>query len=103
MNLRAIGCNVESAGVELREKLAFDDAKLRRALAELSARYGVEAVILGTCNRVELYLGRPEVGAPSTRRWWPSSSPKCTGCRRSAFTPICTNMPTPRRSGTCSG
>ena len=64
MNLRAIGCNVESAGVELREKLAFDDAKLRRALAELSARYGVEAVILGTCNRVELYLGRPEVGAP---------------------------------------
>ena len=28
MNLRAIGCNVESAAVELREKLAFDAAKL---------------------------------------------------------------------------
>jgi len=64
MNLRAIGCNVASAPVELREKLAFDDAKLRAALAELSARYGVEAAILGTCNRVELYLARPETGAP---------------------------------------
>jgi len=77
MNLRAIGCNVESAGVELREKLAFDDAKLRGALGELSARYGVEAVILGTCNRVELYLGRPEVGHRSTLRWWPNSSARC--------------------------
>jgi glutamyl-tRNA reductase len=64
MNLRAIGCNVASAPVELREKLAFDDAKLRAALAELTARYGVEAAILGTCNRVELYLARPETGAP---------------------------------------
>ena len=35
MNLRAIGCNVASAAVELRERLAFDDAKLRFALAEL--------------------------------------------------------------------
>ncbi len=64
MNLRAIGCNVESADVELREKLAFDAAKLRYALAELPARYGAEAVVLGTCNRVELYLARPEDEAP---------------------------------------
>lgn len=64
MNLRAIGCNVASAPVELREKLAFDEAKMRAALAELAARYGVEAAILGTCNRVELYLARPETGAP---------------------------------------
>ena len=64
MNLRAIGCNVATAPVELREKLAFDEAKLHAALAELTARYGVEAAILGTCNRVELYLGCPEVGAP---------------------------------------
>ncbi|MDB5313143.1 MAG: glutamyl-tRNA reductase [Gemmataceae bacterium] len=64
MNLRAIGCNVESAAVELREKLVFDEPKLRRALAELTARYGAEAVVLGTCNRVELYLARPEDGSP---------------------------------------
>lgn len=64
MNLRAIGCNVQSASVELREKLAFDGPKLARALAELPARYGAEAVVLGTCNRVELYLARPDVDAP---------------------------------------
>ncbi|MBA4188081.1 MAG: glutamyl-tRNA reductase [Planctomycetaceae bacterium] len=64
MNLRAIGCNVESATVELREKLAFDATKLARALAELPARYGTEAVVLGTCNRVEIYLARPEEDAP---------------------------------------
>lgn len=64
MNLRAIGCNVQSASVELREQLAFDEPKLARALAELPARYGAEAVILGTCNRVELYLARPEEDAP---------------------------------------
>ncbi len=64
MNLRAIGCNVASADVAVREKLAFNDAKLRYALTELNARYGVEAVVLGTCNRVELYLARPEDGAP---------------------------------------
>ncbi|MFO0797914.1 MAG: glutamyl-tRNA reductase [Gemmataceae bacterium] len=64
MNLRAIGCNVGSAPVELREKLAFDADKTARALAELTARYGAEAVVLGTCNRVELYLARPETGAP---------------------------------------
>src|SRR5579872_1818587 len=60
MNLRAIGCNVDSAPVEIREKLAFDNAKLTRALAELTARYGADAVVLGTCNRVELYLARNE-------------------------------------------
>jgi glutamyl-tRNA reductase len=64
VNLRAIGCNVESASVELREKLAFDAAKLAHALAELPARYGAEAVVLGTCNRVEVYLARPEEEAP---------------------------------------
>lgn len=64
MNLRAIGCNVASASVEVRERLAFDGPKLWAALAELTARYGVEAAVLGTCNRVELYLARPEVGSP---------------------------------------
>lgn len=64
MNLRAIGCNVESAAVELREKLAFDDTKTQKALAELNARFAAEAVILGTCNRVEIYVSRPEAVAP---------------------------------------
>ncbi len=64
MNLRTIGCNVDSAPVEIREKLAFDSAKLAYALAEVPARYGAEAVVLGTCGRVELYIARTEVDAP---------------------------------------
>ncbi len=64
MNLRAIGCNVSSASVELREKLAFDAPKTQRALAELNARFAAEAVVLGTCNRVEIYVARQDTVAP---------------------------------------
>jgi glutamyl-tRNA reductase len=45
--------------VELRERLGFDENKLPRALEAINARYDCEAVILSTCNRVELYLARP--------------------------------------------
>jgi glutamyl-tRNA reductase len=58
MMLLAVGCNYRNTPVDLRERLAFDAAVLPRALDELNARYGCEAVILSTCNRVELYLGR---------------------------------------------
>ncbi|MBP3960201.1 glutamyl-tRNA reductase [Gemmata sp. G18] len=64
MNLRAIGCNVASAAVELRERLAFNPEKTQRALAELNARFAAEAVILDTCNRVEIYVSRQETVAP---------------------------------------
>src|SRR5262249_35293094 len=57
MMLLTVGCNFRDTPVELREKLAFAEAGLPRTLSELSVRYGCEAVILSTCNRVELYLG----------------------------------------------
>jgi glutamyl-tRNA reductase len=59
MMLHALGCNFRATPVELRERLAFDESSLPRALNELVARYDWEAVILSTCNRVELYLARP--------------------------------------------
>jgi glutamyl-tRNA reductase len=58
MKLLLVGCNYETAPIDLREKLAFDGPKLPFALRELESRYGCEAVILSTCNRVELYLAR---------------------------------------------
>ena len=58
MKLLLVGCNYRTAPIEMREKLAFDGPKLPAALAELETRYGCEAVILSTCNRVELYLAR---------------------------------------------
>jgi glutamyl-tRNA reductase len=60
MMLVVVGCNFRDTPLELRERLAFDGDKLPRALLDLSARYGCEAVLLSTCNRVELYVGRPE-------------------------------------------
>ena len=59
MNLLAIGMSFRSADVALREQLAFTDAERDTAARELAARYGCEAAILSTCNRVELYLGKP--------------------------------------------
>ncbi len=58
MNLRVVGCNYQTAPVEWREKLAFDGGKLGKSVAELAARFGGEAVILSTCNRVEIFVAR---------------------------------------------
>src|SRR5262245_60349961 len=55
MNLLLVGCSYRTTPVEVRERLAFSDEQVCRALAQLAAR-GFEAVILSTCNRVEAYL-----------------------------------------------
>lgn len=67
MNLRAIGCNFRTAAVDLRERLAFDADTQRAAVAELSARYGCEAAVISTCNRVELYVARADGEVPFSR------------------------------------
>ncbi len=59
MRLLVVGCSYRTTPVALRERLAFGDDQLARALEEINARYGAEAVIVSTCNRVELYLARP--------------------------------------------
>src|SRR5436190_19198638 len=63
MDLLAIGCSYRTTPVEVRERVAFDDEQLGRALEHLTCRLGFEAVILSTCNRVELYLAAPSAGA----------------------------------------
>jgi glutamyl-tRNA reductase len=60
MMLLAVGCSHRTAPIELRERLAFDQDRLVRALDNLVARYGSEAVIVSTCNRVELYLAHQD-------------------------------------------
>ena len=56
MNVVVIGLSHHSSPVELRERFAFAEAKIPDALKLLSES-GVagEAVILSTCNRVEIY------------------------------------------------
>ncbi len=56
MKILIAGLNHNTAAVEVREKLAFDGPKLERGLLEIQALPEVhEAVILSTCNRVEMY------------------------------------------------
>ncbi len=61
MNILAIGLNHKTASVEVRERLAFADSRLRQALSALAeCRAGqdgpaLEAAILSTCNRTEIY------------------------------------------------
>jgi len=55
MKLLITGVSHKTAPVEVRERLAFREDSLPAALADLRGRDGVsEAVILSTCNRVEI-------------------------------------------------
>ena len=56
MNLRLFGCSFRTAPVAVRERLAVADSRATATLLELEARFGGEALVLSTCNRLELYL-----------------------------------------------
>lgn len=55
-SLLVVGMSHRTAPVEVRERLAMGESEVRRRLAELrSASICDEALLLSTCNRVELY------------------------------------------------
>jgi glutamyl-tRNA reductase len=58
IQLLVVGCSYRNTPIEVRERLALDGDKLAKALDEIGQRHGCEAVIVSTCNRVELYLAR---------------------------------------------
>src|SRR5258708_5474656 len=63
-NLLLFGVNHKTAPVELREQIAIPPARLAEATRSLVKMPGVrEAMILSTCNRVELVVC-PETGTP---------------------------------------
>ena len=66
-HLIAVGLDHTTAGIELRERLAFADAEVAAALRRITGPAGAmleQAAILSTCNRVELY---------GIARWRPSN------------------------------
>lgn len=70
MALLVLGINHKSAPIKLREKLAFDAARLPEALQSLRALPNVrEAAILSTCNRSELYCICEEQDASPVINW----------------------------------
>lgn len=63
LHIIAVGLNYRTAPVEIREKFAFSDTDLPRALAELKDTKSIlECVIVATCNRTEIYavVDRPQ-------------------------------------------
>jgi glutamyl-tRNA reductase len=70
MALLALGINHKTAPVEVREKVVFAPDGLRRALSEVAALPPVlEAAILSTCNRTELYCNVDCDDAAPVIRW----------------------------------
>ncbi len=65
MKLLITGVSHKTAPVEVRELLAFREETLAAALADLKSQVGVsEAVILSTCNRVEITLTTEDAADP---------------------------------------
>src|SRR5690606_3299575 len=57
MKLQMVGCSHHNAGVDIRELLAFNREQVAEALGRFRTLYPeAEAVLLSTCNRVELYF-----------------------------------------------
>jgi glutamyl-tRNA reductase len=56
MKVQMIGCSHHHSSVAVRERLAFGPTQVGQALDTLRARFPrTEAVLLSTCNRVEIY------------------------------------------------
>ena len=67
MKLLLTGVSHNTAPVEVRESLAFRAEDLPRALQDLRSRAGVnEALILSTCNRVEITVTTEDSIDPQT-------------------------------------
>lgn len=67
MKLQMIGCSHRQSSVATRERLAFSPAQAGEALDRFHARFPeTEAVLLSTCNRVEVYAAAEDAAlAPS--------------------------------------
>jgi glutamyl-tRNA reductase len=52
----AVGISHKRSPVEVRERIAFSDAEVRRVLERLKGAIAREALLVSTCNRTELYV-----------------------------------------------
>ena len=69
MKMQVVGCSHHQTAISVRERLAFSPEQTCSALEELQQEYpGTEAVLLSTCNRVELYTATEDAVLPSCRQ-----------------------------------
>ena len=70
MPLFTIGISHHTAPIEIREKVAIPRAEYSTRVDELRALPGVEEVlILGTCNRTEIYCLSTQAGRETVLEW----------------------------------
>jgi glutamyl-tRNA reductase len=68
MGFFVVGINHRTAPVDIRERLAFDDEEIPSALAWLVDKHAItEALIVSTCNRVEILATGTELRASRER------------------------------------
>ncbi|MEE8451342.1 MAG: glutamyl-tRNA reductase [Thermoguttaceae bacterium] len=66
MNVQVVGCSHHGTSIEMRERLAFSPEQTREALDHWRRVFpGVEAVLLSTCNRVELFVATENAEPPT--------------------------------------
>lgn len=64
MKLQMVGCSHHNASLEIRERLAFNPDQTAAALGQWRKSFPTtEAVLLSTCNRVELYTAADDLTA----------------------------------------
>jgi glutamyl-tRNA reductase len=70
MKLQMVGCSHHNASLEVRERLAFNPDQIATALDQWRTSFPMtEAVLLSTCNRVELYTAADDLAvAPSDQQ-----------------------------------
>ncbi len=68
MNIVVVGLSHKTATVEIREKVAFSPIQMEKPLAALLALEDItEAVIVSTCNRVEIYVTTRDIAGGIAR------------------------------------
>lgn len=69
MTLQVLGCSHHNAPIAIRENLAFSTEQSRAALDKFRGEFPqVEAVLLSTCNRMELYSASEDTDLPAPER-----------------------------------
>jgi glutamyl-tRNA reductase len=70
MKIQVFGCSHHTAPVAVRETIAFSPTDVEVVLDELRREFrAVQAVLLSTCNRVELYTASAQDNTPTCRQW----------------------------------
>lgn len=67
--LVVVGVNHHTAPVEVRERLFLDPESVKRHLTRLRTEFCDEALLVSTCNRVELYAVASENTSERVRGW----------------------------------